>query len=110
MNVMNSMLVFSIGAAMLITMLVLGSTMGESADKVKVQETGLKSDPDRPIISDTVPNPKQTNVNKVDALTSKMKVQEPRKTRSGKLRANTQPATKAKKSEGDRLGPRNLSH
>ena len=34
-----------------------------------------KSDPDLPVISGTVPNPKKTRVKKVDALTWKMKVQ-----------------------------------
>ena len=34
-----------------------------------------KSDPDLPVISGTVPNPKKTRVKKVDALTWKMKGQ-----------------------------------
>ena len=82
---------------------------GGTADKLKAGKSSTKSDADRPVILGTVPNPKYPKVKKVDALTWTMKVQEPKKKRTGKLGA-TRPTAKTKKSEGDKLGPRNLSH
>jgi hypothetical protein len=66
--------------------------------------------PRPPVILGTVPKPKYPKVKKVDALTWTMKAQESKKKRTGKLGANTPPTAKTKKSEGDKLGPRNLSH
>ena len=103
------MLAIGISVALSAAVLAHGISTGEAADKLKAGKSSTKSDADRPVILGTVPNPKYPKVKKVDALTWTMKVQEPKKKRTGKLGA-TPPTAKTKKSEGDKLGPRNLSH
>lgn len=106
---MKRILAIGISVALSAAVLAHGISTGEAADKLKAGKASTKSDPDRPVIVGTVPNPKYPKVKKVDALTWTMKVQEAKKKRTGKLGANTPPTAKTKKSEGG-LGPRNLSH
>jgi hypothetical protein len=80
------MLGIGISVALSAAVLAHGISTGEAADKLKAGKASTKSDPDRPVVLGTVPNPKYPKVKKVDALTWTMKGTRGQEKADGKAR------------------------